>query len=106
MRRLSDEANWKAFDHDAAPYIKQVTDGAFKTLGEYISTSRLTVRQREHADRIVALARHRFTLFLHSHRGAIKRHAHASFTDRSPSDPPKTNAETIREAISDMAVSR
>jgi hypothetical protein len=104
VRRLCDETNWKAFDQDAAPYVKQVTCGAFKSLGECITDSQLTVRQREHADRIAALARHRFTLFLHSHRGAIKRHARASFADRSPSEPPKTNAETIREAISDMVV--
>lgn len=104
-RRLTDEANRKGFDRDADPYIDQVIAGTFKSLDYYVEHARLTPEERVRADALYSEAMHTFTLFLHSHKGAIKRHAKASFEDPSPTDPVQTNAETIKEAIGDMSMS-
>lgn len=104
--RLCDETNLKAFDIDARHHIADVRGSAFLTLEQRLVNARGSGgHQVKNAENMAELARRRFTLFLHSHRGAIKRHASSSFADESPSHPPRTNIETITEAIADMATS-
>jgi hypothetical protein len=102
-RRLCDEVNRRGFDRDADPYIDRVDAGTFRSLGSYLAAAPLTRGDRAELDVLHGEARRAFTLFLHSHRGAIKRHAPASFTDPSPTDPTLTNRDSIKEAINDMA---
>lgn len=105
-RRLRDPANRKAFDRDADPYIDQIVAGTFSPLGARLAAAPLEPKDRTELEAMHDEARHIFTLFLHSHRGAIKRHAPASFADPSPTDPTQTNIHTISEAIDDMAADR
>jgi hypothetical protein len=102
-RRLSDDANHKAFDRDADPYIDQVVGGTFLPLGAYLAAARLDLEQRAEPEVLHGEARLVFTLVLHSHRGAIKSHAPASFADPCPTDPAIINRQSIHEAIGDMA---
>jgi hypothetical protein len=102
-RRLCDDVNRRGFDRDADAYIDRVDAGTFTPLGSYLAAAPLTRDDRAELDVLHNEARRAFTLFLHSHRGAIKRHAPASFTDLSPTDPMLTNRESIKEAINDMA---
>lgn len=103
-RRLSDGTNRKAFDRDADPFIDRVAAGTFVPLGSHLAAARLDSGERAELEALHNEARRVFTLFLHSHRGAIKRHAPASFTDPCPTDPALTNRESIRESIDDMAM--
>jgi hypothetical protein len=101
--RLCDQANRKGFDRDAARHIDRVDAGTFTPLGSHLAATALTRSEKAELEVLHGEARRVFTLFLHSHRGAIKRHAPVSFTDLSPTDPTLTNRESIREAIDDMA---
>jgi hypothetical protein len=99
-KRLLDKENRPYFDRDIDPYIKQMREESFETLEQIIIRSSTNA-----AEAIVKLYRcihNKFTLFLHSHRGAIKKHASEVFNDPAPSSPEITNAESIRRAINDM----
>jgi hypothetical protein len=102
--RLVDRENAKAFDLDARPHIDKIRTGEFKHLATYLASSPLVFHERKRASHLYYEACRAFMFLLYCHRGAIKRHASASFQDQSPADPERLNLETIDEAIADMTV--
>jgi hypothetical protein len=101
-RRICDNSNRLAFDCDAIPYIEEVKLESFKKLREFIDLASFAAPDKTRVDDLFDEALNKFSLFLHSHRGAMKRHAEGSFGDPSPSDPVQTNGEVIKEAIAGM----
>jgi hypothetical protein len=95
--RLLDEANQLAFDRDADPLVDQVRRGEFATLDRVVADAGLG--RSDETDHLCAQARTKFALFLHSHRGAIKRHARDSFGATAPSCPTMTNEESIKASL-------
>jgi hypothetical protein len=101
--RITDPVNWMAYDRDADLYIKQIAEDAFMTLPATVAAqTAIAENEKEEIIALLDAARTKFTLFLHSHRGAMKRHAPGSFTDSAPSFPSMTNWQAIKAAIDGM----
>jgi hypothetical protein len=101
--RIADPVNWMAYDRDADPHVTQIADGTFVTLAEALAAQAgMMGDEKEEIAALVNVMRTKFTLFLHSHRGAMKRHSPGSFDDSAPSFPGMTNAQAMKAAINGM----
>lgn len=105
--RIIDPANRMAYDRDADSYVMQIVNDEFVTLPAAVAAqAAIAGNEREEISMLLDAARTKFTLFLHSHRGAIKRHAAASFADSAPSFPSMTNSQAIKATIDGMQPKR
>ncbi len=102
-QRLLRPQNRRAFDCDAHPYIQRIENGTFSTADNLLRTCELDDEKRDRANALFEAARKNFTLFLRVHRGAITRHAHASFDDAAPADLAIANRESVHRGIAGAA---
>ena len=96
------EENQRAFDRDADVYINQMRMGGFGTLRQIVADEDMNPDDKVEAFRLVKAASDKFALFLRAHRGAIKKHAPASFDDEAPAALGISNDVAIHTAIIDM----
>jgi hypothetical protein len=102
--RINDPNNWMAYDRDADSHIAQIADTTFVSLPAAVAAQAgATGDEGEELAALVNAMRAKFTLFLHSHRGAMKRHSPSSFIDSAPSFPGMTNSQAIKAAINGMS---
>ncbi|WP_433726507.1 hypothetical protein ACQP0C_33375 [Nocardia sp. CA-129566] len=104
-QRITDPRNWPAFDRDADVYAAQIADGALRTLPAIVAQYSGTGHAIEigfFADQV----QKKFTQFLQSHRGAMRKHSPTSFAYPAPSVPHVTNAHAIDSAIDDCRHAR
>jgi hypothetical protein len=92
--RLCDPQNLRAFDPDSRLYIRTVACLGVATLPERAAQG---MRQPMEIEAVQA----RFYDFLKIHRGAVRKHAPASFADAAPASPLIDNAESMRRSLQD-----
>ncbi|MCU1646760.1 MAG: hypothetical protein JWN03_7035 [Nocardia sp.] len=105
-QRLLRPENRMAFDRDADPHIKRIENGTFRTADQLIGSSGLGESQYAAARALLDSAQEKFGLFLHAHRGTIKRHASSSFDDVAPANISIINRESLNRGIAGIVVGK
>lgn len=100
--RIRNPANHRAFDRDADPYVQQVIDGTFPNLRDVLGQFQGQSYYPELLEKGL-LVQKKFSQFLRTHRGAMRKHSPTSFAYEAPSYPSMSNGEAIDRAIDEVS---